>query len=1354
MVMLKEYYLGIDMGTGSVGWAVTDMEYRLLRAKGKDLWGIRLFETANTSVDRRVSRVARRRRQREVARIGILKELFENEIRKVDDNFYERLQDSKYHLEDKKASVKYAIFADKSYTDQQYYQDYPTIFHLRKELLESKNPHDVRLLYLALLNMFKHRGHFLNKNLSVENQSDELWQLYQELNVSLQSILGFEFDTTIDVEQFEEILSKKDISRSKKAEELAVLFQVQKSKEKNKYEVLKAISGLSLNLYVLLGSEYLNEENKKLSVGFQDGNYDDTIVKVQDALSENVMDLVFVMKQIHDFGLLASVMKGSQFLSQARVKSYEKHADDLKKLKRIILEFKPEVYDDMFRNDKKGSYSAYVGSTNSDKKKRRISSKARRDELYSEIKKILKSVPEEDADGIYIKKEIEVEGFLPKQLTAANGVIPNQVHAKEMKQILLNAEEYMGFLSERDKTGLSVTEKILQLYTFQIPYYIGPLSEQHKGKGGNAWVVRKEDGKVYPWNFEEKIDTKASAEAFITKMVRHCTYLQDETALPKNSLLYERFMVLNELNNLKIRGVKPSAELKQEIYKDLFQKGKKVKQSQLQKYLCGRGILEIDENDAISGIDTDFQNSLASFGRFQEIFGSDIYKDDFQEIVEQIIFWGTIYGDDKKFLRERIKEAYGECISKEQVKRIVGLKFKDWGRLSREFLEMSGCNKIDGEAFGLIQMMWETNYNLMELLSAEYTYIDELHEKCKKVDKQLLEIEYEDLEGMYLSVPVKRMVWQTILILKELEDVLGGQPKKIFVEMTRSDGEKGKRTKSRKAKFMELYKGCKDDARAWSKEIESKEEADFRSKKLYLYYTQKGRCMYSGEKISISELFDDNKYDIDHIYPRHFVKDDSIENNLVLVKKQINAHKSDNYPIEIDIYSKCHLLWKSLLSRDMKDAFITREKYNRLINRNPLTDEQLAGFINRQIVETGQGTKTITQILNQVYGETEVVFVKAGNVSTFRHDQKLIKCRAINDFHHAQDAYLNIVVGNVYHVKFTKNPRNFIAEYKKDVSKNAYHLSKMFNYSIRRGNEVAWVVNENGYNTKDSVYKVMRRNSPLITKMTMMGHGGLADQTLYSALKAKDVGYIPLKSSDKRMIDVKKYGGFSSATTAFFSLIEHEKKGKQVRSIETIPLYLCGGVKSEEVILKYCIEQLGLIKPQVRLQKIPLQSLIRRNGCYMRITGKTGNQLRVSNAMPLYLDIVWNQYVRDLEKMLSTGYCVESVTKKENEKLYQLLTEKHLGKLYRERPNAIGDKLNNKKEIFSGLEVNQQAKVLMQVLQLTVLGNLGADLQLIEEASKAGITLISKNICDAEEFRLIHQSPAGLYTHEIDLLTV
>ena len=47
-------YLGIDLGTSSVGWAVTDENYCIRRAKGKDLWGVRLFDEAKPSVRRKL----------------------------------------------------------------------------------------------------------------------------------------------------------------------------------------------------------------------------------------------------------------------------------------------------------------------------------------------------------------------------------------------------------------------------------------------------------------------------------------------------------------------------------------------------------------------------------------------------------------------------------------------------------------------------------------------------------------------------------------------------------------------------------------------------------------------------------------------------------------------------------------------------------------------------------------------------------------------------------------------------------------------------------------------------------------------------------------------------------------------------------------------------------------------------------------------------------------------------------------------------------------------------------------------------------------------------------------------------
>lgn len=166
----RPYYIGLTMNSKSVGWAVTDPGYHILRVKGKEFWGVRLFNPAETSEKRRGCRTSRRRLQREKARKGILRELFADEIEKVDPGFYARMDESPLYAEDKESGQTNAIFADKDFTDREYFEKYPTIFHLRKELLYSKEPHDVRLLYLAFEHMFKHRGHFLNAALGTENK--------------------------------------------------------------------------------------------------------------------------------------------------------------------------------------------------------------------------------------------------------------------------------------------------------------------------------------------------------------------------------------------------------------------------------------------------------------------------------------------------------------------------------------------------------------------------------------------------------------------------------------------------------------------------------------------------------------------------------------------------------------------------------------------------------------------------------------------------------------------------------------------------------------------------------------------------------------------------------------------------------------------------------------------------------------------------------------------------------------------------------------------------------------------------------------------------------------------------------
>ena len=178
---------------------------------------------------------------------------------------------------------------------------------------------------------------------------------------------------------------------------------------------------------------------------------------------------------------------------------------------------------------------------------------------------------------------------------------------------------------------------------------------------------------------------------------------------------------------------------------------------------------------------------------------------------------------------------------------------------------------------------------------------------------------------------------------------------------------------------MELYAACESDVREWTKELDRWNERDFNSMKLYLYYTQMGRCMYTGEPIDLDALMSGNsKWDRDHIYPQSKIKDDSID-NLVLVNKTENAKKSNGL-LSLEVQKKQREFWKELL----EGGFISKKKYDRLTRTGDFSEEELAGFISRQLVETRQSSKAVAELLKRIYPDSQIVYVKAALASQFR----------------------------------------------------------------------------------------------------------------------------------------------------------------------------------------------------------------------------------------------------------------------------------------------------------------------------------------------------------------------------------
>ena len=166
----KKYSIGVDIGTGSVGWAAIDENYDLLNYRGKNSFGVRLFDSSETAETRRLQRGARRRYGRRIKRIQILQELFFDHLN-ISSDFFPVLKetvDKSWSNENnfEKKSL-YEVMQEIGYSKDEINEKFPTIYHLRRYLMSNDEKVDKKLIYLAIHNLVKFRGHFLYDNLDM-----------------------------------------------------------------------------------------------------------------------------------------------------------------------------------------------------------------------------------------------------------------------------------------------------------------------------------------------------------------------------------------------------------------------------------------------------------------------------------------------------------------------------------------------------------------------------------------------------------------------------------------------------------------------------------------------------------------------------------------------------------------------------------------------------------------------------------------------------------------------------------------------------------------------------------------------------------------------------------------------------------------------------------------------------------------------------------------------------------------------------------------------------------------------------------------------------------------------------------
>ena len=1337
-----DYFIGFDVGTNSVGYAVTDEDYSLLKYHGKLMWGSHIFDEGETSQNRRAFRTARRRLDRRQQRVALINDFFTVEICKKDPDYFIRRRESSIIRDD---GEKTRLFADWN-EEKEYFVKYPTIYHLLDDLENDPKLHDVRLVHIACAWLVAHRGHFLSEvskdNIGEVTDFDKVWNSLCSFISENSSVLPWNAD--IPYSDIADVLSKKASVTEKTKALSETLFPGIKSVPKgisdggffDVQQMIKLLCGAKCKVSDIFAKPEYDD-----IASFSLGSDDETIAAAVSEIDDNDAEFIYRLKAVYDWSVLVDILNGKSTISisKSKVADYDQHKADLAFLKALIRRYIPERYNEIFRADNvKENYRNYVESTGASK------SKVSKTDFSKYLKGIVSKItPDESDKPVFddMLARLDRCAFLPKQHDTDNRVIPYQLYYHELDMILKNAEKYLPFLSEKDQDGLTVSDKIRSVFLFRVPYFVGPLCEKSKF----AWIRRKSQGKIYPWNFEKLVDLDASEEEFIRRMTNTCTYLPGEPVLPKKSLCYTSFQVLNEINCIKINECPIDVQIKQQLYDDLFKRKNNVTPKMIREYLKSNN--RLTDSDTLTGIDESVKSNLRSFRQFEKLLENGILTT----------------SEEKSRFAGWLRKEFPQLVD-DDVKYIASLSLKDYGRLSRKFLcELIGTDKKTGESFSIMTALWETNCNLMQLLSDRFTFREQIDEFARQYYNANPKNLSDRLDDMYISNSVKRPIIRTLDILSDIEKIMKRPPKKIFIEMARgaSEEQKNKRTTSRLAQIRELYQKIKsEDVRELSKQLDDMGESAnnrLQSKALFLYYMQLGKCLYTGTPLKLTELSDKSRCNIEHIYPQSYVKDDSLINNEILVLSEVNGQKSDTYPVSAEIQKNMRGYWESLRN----NGLMSDEKFRRLTRTSGFTDEEKLGFINRQLVETRQSTKALTEILREKFGDaTEIVFVKAGLTSDFRNEFELPKSRILNDLHHAKDAYLNIVTGNVYNSRFSKQWFRVDERY-------SIKTRTLFTHPVMCGSECVW----NGASDLGFVKKVVNKNTVNLTKYPTCRqsgqNGGFFDQ---NPLKRKE-GLTPIKAG----LPTEKYGGFDNATASFW-VLSRFKMGKK-SDVMFVPVELLVKerfLKDSGFAVEYLREQIGKILGKnvdsaellLNGRIIKINSVISLDGLRMLLAAKSnsGRRIVVSGFSPLIFNSDMSAYFKRLEsfsnkkrenKDLKADSEFDHITKEQNSALYALYREKFAKAPFDKRPNNPSEFLANAKDRFEGLGIGDQVDCLMKIHSMFS-ENGTADLSCIGGSKQQGVTAISSSLSNIKktysDVRLVDTSASGLFESMTDNL--
>ncbi|HNX28737.1 MAG TPA: type II CRISPR RNA-guided endonuclease Cas9 [Syntrophomonadaceae bacterium] len=482
----------------------------------------------------------------------------------------------------------------------------------------------------------------------------------------------------------------------------------------------------------------------------------------------------------------------------------------------------------------------------------------------------------------------------------------------------------------------------------------------------------------------------------IERMRGKCTFEKEEPRAAKACYSFELFNLLQKINSLRIddknSASRPlnkeerqlliqSAHEKADIkYTDLRKKLQLSPEQRFNTLSYGRDdVEEIEKKNKFNYLKAYHDIRIAldkvSKGRIKQLPVEHI------DMIGEIL---TLYKNEDRITSKLRKTGLTEY----DIEELLSLSYSGFGRLSLKAIK------------NILPYLQEGHIYSEASTLAGYNFRG--HDNVVK--QMYLPANNEQLQDITNPV-VRRAVSQTIKVINAVIRKYGS-PQLICIELSREMG-KNFFDRKRIEKQIKENTDLNDAVRNKIIEYGHLNPTGLDIVKMKLWQEQDGRCAYSGEPISIQDLFDAGIADVDHIIPYSVSFDDSYANK-VLVKSSENRQKGNLLPLE---YMKNNpnkqekfIVWVNTNVRNFR-------KQQRLLKKT-ITEEDRNKWKERQLNDTKYISRFMLNYIRDYLefapaeniGKRKVISVNGNITAYMRKRWGLKKDRLAGDLHHAQDA--------------------------------------------------------------------------------------------------------------------------------------------------------------------------------------------------------------------------------------------------------------------------------------------------------------------------------------------------------------